>query len=237
MRRPHRRGSGPACGRVLRKRRERVQARFLLRGGDSGAGPQRVIKGSQPTQRNTLGLARGSAPSNPDPGEPSPGPLSHPPLPSPSTMTDASLAHHASGQIGGAYRRSDLFERRCRLMDDWAGYLAGPSREPHAGAALDGLPAGDHFGESDLPARGGKGCPDPCPPLPSPVAHQRRKGGSLSPPAPLSCGAPLRRARGGRARRSLASPFRRRRGKSVLSGVRCAVSQKSPHHNGEGSAL
>ena len=69
MRGPHRRGSGPACGRVLGKRRERVRARFLSRGGDSGAGPQRVIKGSQPTQRNTLGLARGSAPSNPDRGE------------------------------------------------------------------------------------------------------------------------------------------------------------------------
>ena len=75
VRRPHRRGSGPACGRVLRKRRERVQARFLLRGGDSGAGPQRVIKGSQPTQRNTLGLARGSAPSNPDRGKFSPAPI------------------------------------------------------------------------------------------------------------------------------------------------------------------
>ena len=35
------------------------------RGGDSGVGPQRVVKGSQPTQRHTLGLARGSAPSNP----------------------------------------------------------------------------------------------------------------------------------------------------------------------------
>jgi len=66
VRGPRRRGSGPACGRVLRKRRERVRARFLSRGGDSGAGPQRVVKGSQPTQCHTLGLARGSAPSNPD---------------------------------------------------------------------------------------------------------------------------------------------------------------------------
>ena len=40
--------------------------RHARRGGDSGAGPQRVIKGSQPTQCQTLGLARGSAPSNPD---------------------------------------------------------------------------------------------------------------------------------------------------------------------------
>ncbi len=68
-------GSGPACGRAPRKRRERVRARFLSRGGDSGAGPQRVIKESQPTQRNTLGLARGSAPSNPGGGELPPPPI------------------------------------------------------------------------------------------------------------------------------------------------------------------
>ena len=65
MRGPHRWGSGPACGRVLRKRREWVQAPFLLRGGDSGAGPQRVAPGSQPTQCMTLGLARGSGPFEP----------------------------------------------------------------------------------------------------------------------------------------------------------------------------
>ena len=60
-----------------------------------------------------------------------------------------------------AYARSDLFERRRRLMDDWAGYLAGGSRgagrpvDPAlTSAALDGLPARDHCGESDLPARG-----------------------------------------------------------------------------------
>ena len=29
-----------------------------------------------------------------------------------------------------AYRRSDLFERRRRLMDDWTGYLAAGSRGP-----------------------------------------------------------------------------------------------------------
>ena len=39
--------------------------RRAVRGGDSGAGPQRVEKGSQPTQCHALGLARGSAPSNP----------------------------------------------------------------------------------------------------------------------------------------------------------------------------
>ena len=31
-----------------------------------------------------------------------------------------------------AYRRTDLFERRRVLMDDWAAYLAGAPREPEA---------------------------------------------------------------------------------------------------------
>ena len=46
-------------------------------------------------------------------------------------------------------------------------------RLPHR---LDGLPARDPCGESDLPAREGKGLPPWPPPLPSPVAHQRPKG-------------------------------------------------------------
>ena len=50
-------------------------------------------------------------------------------------------------------------------------------------------------------------------------ASALKKGGSLSPPARLSCGAPPRRARGGHARRSLATPFRNGRGKAVLSRV------------------
>ena len=35
--------------------------------------------------------------------------------------------------IEAAYRRTDLFERRRRLMGDWAAYLAGESRDPEAG--------------------------------------------------------------------------------------------------------
>ena len=30
--------------------------------------------------------------------------------------------------------RSDLFERRRRLMNDWAAYLASQSRDPEAGS-------------------------------------------------------------------------------------------------------
>ena len=46
--------------------------------GTAGPAPQRVVKGSQPTQCHTLGLARGSAPSNPRPGRALPWPLHHP---------------------------------------------------------------------------------------------------------------------------------------------------------------
>ena len=36
-------------------------------------------------------------------------------------------------QAEAAYRRTDLFERRRRLMNDWAAYLADKSRDPEAG--------------------------------------------------------------------------------------------------------
>ena len=46
----------------------------------------------------------------------------------PREVAEAALAHKVRNQIEAAYRRSDLFERRRRLMDDWAGYLAGGNR-------------------------------------------------------------------------------------------------------------
>ena len=48
----------------------------------------------------------------------------------PREVAEAALAHKVRSRIEAAYRRSDLFERRRRLMDDWAGYLAGGSRGP-----------------------------------------------------------------------------------------------------------
>ncbi len=48
----------------------------------------------------------------------------------PREVAEAALAHKVRNQIEAAYRRSDLFERRRRLMDDWAAYLAGGSRQP-----------------------------------------------------------------------------------------------------------
>ena len=56
----------------------------------------------------------------------------------PREVIEAALAHVVRNRVEAAYARSDLFERRRRLMYDWADYLAGPSRRPQAGAALDG---------------------------------------------------------------------------------------------------
>ena len=43
----------------------------------------------------------------------------------PREVIEAALAHVVRNRVEAAYARSDLFERRRRLMDDWAGYLAG----------------------------------------------------------------------------------------------------------------
>ena len=43
----------------------------------------------------------------------------------PRDVIEAALAHVVSNKVEAAYARSDLFERRRRLMDDWAVYLSG----------------------------------------------------------------------------------------------------------------
>ena len=48
----------------------------------------------------------------------------------PREVIEAALAHVVRNRVEAAYARSDLFERRRRLMDDWATYLAGGSRGP-----------------------------------------------------------------------------------------------------------
>ena len=45
----------------------------------------------------------------------------------------AALAHVVQNRVEAAYMRSDLFERRRRLMNDWAAYLAGERRDTEAG--------------------------------------------------------------------------------------------------------
>ena len=43
----------------------------------------------------------------------------------PREVVEAALAHVVPNKVEAAYARSDLFERRRRLMDDWEAYLAG----------------------------------------------------------------------------------------------------------------
>ena len=43
----------------------------------------------------------------------------------PREVIEAALAHVVQNWVEAAYRRTDLFDRRRRLMDDWAAYLAG----------------------------------------------------------------------------------------------------------------
>ena len=49
----------------------------------------------------------------------------------PREVIEAALAHVVRNRVEAAYARSDLFERRRRLMDDWACYLDGGSRGPY----------------------------------------------------------------------------------------------------------
>ena len=43
----------------------------------------------------------------------------------PREVVEAALAHVVQNKVEAAYLRTDLFERRRRLMEDWAEYLAG----------------------------------------------------------------------------------------------------------------
>ena len=47
----------------------------------------------------------------------------------PREVIEAALAHVVRNRVEAAYARSDLFERRRVLMDDWARYLVQGSRE------------------------------------------------------------------------------------------------------------
>ena len=54
----------------------------------------------------------------------------------PREVIEAALAHVVQNKVEAAYARSDLFERRRLLMDDWAAYLnAGANRVPPRRAA------------------------------------------------------------------------------------------------------
>ena len=38
-------------------------------------------------------------------------------------VAEAALAHSLESRVEAAYRRGDLFEKRLRLMEDWAGFV------------------------------------------------------------------------------------------------------------------
>ena len=50
----------------------------------------------------------------------------------PREVIEAALAHVVRNRVEAAYARSDLFERRRILMDDWARYLAQGMGEDRA---------------------------------------------------------------------------------------------------------
>jgi integrase len=46
----------------------------------------------------------------------------------PNHVVEQALAHAIGNGVEAAYRRGDLFEKRRRLMDDWARYCSVPAR-------------------------------------------------------------------------------------------------------------
>jgi len=49
----------------------------------------------------------------------------------PREVVEAALAHVVGNRVEAAYARSDLFERRRTLMDDWERYLTQGIGGPH----------------------------------------------------------------------------------------------------------
>jgi integrase len=45
----------------------------------------------------------------------------------PRSVTEAALAHVVEDKVEAAYRRTDLFEKRRKLMDAWAGFVTAPT--------------------------------------------------------------------------------------------------------------
>ena len=60
----------------------------------------------------------------------------------PGEVIEAALAHVVQNKVEAAYARSDLFERRRRLMNDWEAYLAGAREQVVAFRLADTARAG-----------------------------------------------------------------------------------------------
>jgi len=54
----------------------------------------------------------------------------------PAEVAEMALAHTVSDKTVAAYNRSDLFERRRRLMAAWGGFCAAPDQKVHSNVAL-----------------------------------------------------------------------------------------------------
>jgi integrase len=53
----------------------------------------------------------------------------------PSEVAEMALAHAVGSSVEAAYRRGDLFERRRRLMQQWATFCTAPTQEPQNNVA------------------------------------------------------------------------------------------------------
>jgi len=53
----------------------------------------------------------------------------------PSEVAEMALAHTVSDKTVAAYNRSDLFDRRRRLMQQWATFCTAPAQEPQSNVA------------------------------------------------------------------------------------------------------
>ena len=110
----------------------------------------------------------------------------------PHSVMEAALSHVIRNQVEAAYARSDLFERRRRLMDDWARYLASGSRarrgqrgrRRNAKCRRASLPNVVHWSWRGAPAlrTPDRGEPSPGPPItpaaPFSLSHDRGLDGA-----------------------------------------------------------
>ena len=53
----------------------------------------------------------------------------------PNHVLEMALAHAIANGVEAAYRRGDLFEKRRRLMDEWAGFCSSPTVEGESHSA------------------------------------------------------------------------------------------------------
>lgn len=91
------------------------------------------------------------------------------------------------GAVGGVPSREPETSR-CLSWPPSCGAPQWPVFRPGLCHRYDGLPAKDHCGESDLPARGAKGVPTPvllCPPPCSATTRRARRGQAGRPPTAL----------------------------------------------------